>query len=199
MSQAEMSSFDEALVRAISSSLNEPSWLTDSRLEAYRMFVSLPPEKNPLYTKYARTFSLPLDQFKLTSGRSRVDFRTFFGGYLTGRESDILLQRNETQVHAELEEGPSSKGISLTSFHEALGADEALVRKLVEKRLVKSEGDKYAAFVNAFFNSGLFVRVPRGVSHDTPLRLRLLLDSPNTPIVAHNFILAVVASMLVFL
>ncbi|MDG6899376.1 MAG: Fe-S cluster assembly protein SufD [Nitrososphaerota archaeon] len=199
MPQASLTSFDEGLVGSISASLGEPSWLTDARLEAFRQFVALPSEKSPLYTKYAKTFDIGLDRFKAAPGGSEIDFRSFFTGYLTGNESDILLQGNETQVHAELSRNVSSKGVELMSFHDALGRDEGAVRKLVEGRLVKSETDKYAAFVNAFFNCGTFVRVPKGVVLDKPLRKMLLLDSPRTPVIEQTFVVAEEEARLVYL
>jgi len=199
LSQSAVSSFGEDLVRSLSASLNEPDWLTNSRLEAYKEFVILPPEKNPLYTKYVSTFDFPLEQFKLVPGQAKIDFRSFFSDFLTGKESNIILQGNETQVHSELTDDLSSMGVNLMSFHEALRAEEARVRKLVEQRLVKSGSDKYAAFVNAFFNSGIFVRVPRGVTLDKPLRRMLLLDAPKTSIVEQNFVVAEEQSKLVFL
>jgi len=73
------------------------------------------------------------------------------------------------------------------------------VKKLVEQRLVKSKSDKYAAFVNAFFNGGTFVRVPRGVTLYRPLRRMLLLDSPKTSIIEQTFVVAEEESKLVFL
>jgi FeS assembly protein SufD len=199
LSQTAVSSFDADLVRSLSASLKEPDWLTDSRLEAYRTFVALPPEKNPLYTKYVDTFSIPLEQFKLIPGQSKVDFRSFFGDFLTGKERDIILQGNETQVHSELSEDLASSGVILTSFHEALRAEEAKVRTLVEQRLAKSESDKFSAFVNAFFNTGTFVRVPQSVALDRPLRRMLLLNAPRTSVVELNFVIAEEQSRLVFL
>ncbi|HYB06598.1 MAG TPA: SufD family Fe-S cluster assembly protein [Nitrososphaerales archaeon] len=199
MSQTALSSFDEDLVRSLSASLEEPDWLTNTRLEAYKEFASLPPEKNPLYTKYVSTFNFPLEQFRLVPGKSRVDFRSFFADFLTGKERDIVLQGNETQVHAELSDDLSSRGVNLMSFHEALKSDEAKVRALVEQRLAKPGSDKFVAFASAFFNSGTFVRVPRGVVLDRPLRRMLLLDSPRTAIVELNFVIAEEQSKLVFL
>ena len=199
MTQAEVSSFDEGHIRSISDSFNEPSWLRDARLKAFEQFSRLPPEKNPLYTKYVSTFDFPLGPYKLEEGRSEVDFREFFGGFLTGKERDIILQGNETQVHTELGDELLSAGVNLMPFHEALAMDEGRVRELMDRRLVKSEGDKYAAFVNAFFNGGTFVRVPRGVSLDRPLRKMLLLDSPRTSIIEQNFVIAEAESRLVFL
>ena len=199
LSQTEVSSFDESLVRSLSTSFGEPSWLTESRLSAFRDFESLPPERNPLYTKYVSTFNLPVERFRVVPGRSEADLRTFFSGFLTGNESNIMLQGNETQIHAELAEGIASQGVKLTSFHDALKQEEDVVRKLVEQRSVKSGSDKMAAFVNAFFNSGTFVRVPRGVSLEKPLRRMLLLDSPRTSIVEQNFLIAEENSKAVFL
>ena len=199
MSQTAVSSFDEDLVRSISASLHEPAWLTAARLDAFRQFSALPPEKNPLYTKYVPTFNFPLEGFRLVPGNSEIDFRAFFRDFLTGKERDIMLQGNETQVHTELSKELASVGVTLTSFHEALKNEEGTVRKLVEGRLVKSEGDKFAAFVNAFFNGGAFVRVPAGVSLDRPLRRMLLLDSPRTSIVEQTFVVAEERSKLVFL
>ncbi len=199
LSQTEVSAFDEDLVRALSASFGEPAWLTDARLSAFKDFASLPPEINPLYTKYVSTFSFPLEQFRMVPGRSEADLRTFFAGYLTGKESNIILQGNETQIHAELAETLSSQGVNLMSFHEALKAEEGKVRALVEQRLAKSGSDKMAAFVNAFFNAGTIVRVPKGVSLDAPLRRMLLLDSPRTSVVEQNFVIAEEQSRLVFL
>jgi FeS assembly protein SufD len=198
MSQ-EAVSFGEDLVRGLSRSLGEPDWLTAFRLDAFRSFAALPPETNPLYTKYAATFGFSLDRFRMTTARSDVDFRSFFGDYLTGKETDIILQGNETQVHAELRDDLASKGVNLMSLHEALTAEEQKVKALFERRNVRSSADKFAAFANAFFNGGVFARVPRGVELDTPMRRMLLIDSPRTPVIEQVFLVAEEGSRLFFL
>ena len=199
MSQTAVSQFNEDRVKSLSRSLHEPGWLTSSRIEAFRSFSTLPPEKNPLYTKYVSTFDFSLDGFGVNPEKSEVDFRRFFTGYLKGSEKDILLQGNETHVHTELSEEVASKGVRLLPFHEVLKKDEGLVRRLIQSRMIKAESDKFAAFVNAFFNGGTVVTVPRGVSLERPLRRMLLLDSPKTSIVEQTFILAEEEAKLVFL
>ena len=199
MSQTAMSSFNEDLARSMSASLNEPGWLTAFRLDAYRHFVELPPERNPLYTKYVSTFDFSINQFRVDAERNKADLRSFFGDFLSGKERNIILQGNETQIHAELDEGISSQGVSLMSFHDALKAEEGMMKKLFEQRLLKSDTDKMAAFVNAFFNGGTFVRVPKGVTLDAPLRRMLLLDSPRTSLIEQNFVIAEEQSKLIFL
>jgi FeS assembly protein SufD len=199
LSQESLSSFNENTVKSLSASLNEPSWLTESREEAFQEFAKLPPEKNPLYTKYVSTFNFPIDQFRMIPGQTGFDFRTYFKDFLSGKERDIILQGNETHIHAELSEDFASQGVKLMSFHDALAGDEALVKKLVQQRAVRSSSDKFAAFVNAFFNSGTVALVPSGVALDRPLRRMLLLDNPRTSIVDQTFIVAGEQSKLVFL
>ena len=199
MSQTTVGSFDEELVRALSERLGEPQWLCDLRLDAFRHFVALPPEKNPLYTKYVRTFKYDLSNFPVSPDKAEIDFRSFFEGYLTGKESNILLQGNETHVHADLDEDLSASGVLLLPLHEALKSHEDLVRKLFEVRLVKSETDKYGAFVNALFNGGTLAYVPRGVTLDRPLRRMLLVESPRSAVIDQTFVYAEDESKLVFL
>jgi Fe-S cluster assembly protein SufB/Fe-S cluster assembly protein SufD len=192
-------SFDEDLAQALSESLNEPEWLKDSRLKALAEFSSLPPEKNPLYTKYVGISSFDLSRFGIVLGKTTVDFRSMFSGFLTGKETNILLQGNETQIHAELDQEAASKGVKLLPLHDALKSDGEMVRRLFEARLVESGGDKFAAFVNAFFNSGTLVYVPKGVTLDKPLRKMLLLDSPKSSVIDQTFVYADEASKLVLL
>ncbi|MGP8125271.1 MAG: Fe-S cluster assembly protein SufD [Nitrososphaerales archaeon] len=199
MSLTAVGSFDEGLVRALSESLGEPDWLRESRLKALVEFSSLPPERNPLYTKYASISGFDLSKFGMAPGKTTVDFRSLFSGFLTGKETNILLQGNETQVHAELDLETASKGVKLLPLHDALESHGELVRRLFEARLVKSGADRFAAFVNAFFNCGTLVYVPKGVSLGKPLRKMLVLDAPKTSVVDQTFIYADELSKVVFL
>lgn len=199
MAQQLMGSFNEDAVRALSEFLKEPAWLRDFRLESFRSYASLPQEKNPLYTKYAYISSFDGSKFAVLPQKSKVDLRTFFKDYLTGRENNIILQGNETEVHSELEESVAATGVSLLPLHEALKRDEATVKKFFERRLVKSEDDRYAALVNAFFNSGTIVRVPKEVRIPSPLRRMLVTSNPTTGILDLTFLSAEEGSKLVFL
>jgi FeS assembly protein SufD len=198
MSQQFLGQFTEEAVREISRYLKEPSWLTEFRLSSFQDFITLPPEKNPLYTKYAYVSAFDYTRFNFLPEKQQLDFRTFFKGYLTGRETNIMLQGNETEVHSELEEPLSSKGVLLLSLSEAVREREGLIRELFENKLVNSQGDKFAAFTNAFFNSGTLVYVPRGVDPGKPVRKMLLLGSPKTSVIEQTFVYAEEGSSLVF-
>ena len=199
MAQQVAGLFNDGLARALSRSMGEPDWLMEARLKALQEFSSLPLEKNPLYTKYAQVSGFDLSQLTVSPDRPGLDFRSFFKDYLTGNERNILLQGNSTAVHSELEESLSSKGVVLMPLSDAIKWDEPLLRHLFESRLVKSDQDRYAAFVNAFFNSGTFVDVPAGAEIKGPIRKMLLTDSPSSGVVDQTIIHAGEGSKLVFL
>ena len=200
MSQESVNRFGEELVRSISSSLREPSWLADARLDALREFASLPEETNPLYTKYSRISAFDLSAFSVSAHPSPpADLRTYFKDFLTGSESNISLQANDAHIHTDLDADLASLGVRLTPIHEAIATDEEGMKKLFSAKLIRTSTDKYAAFVNAFFNCGTMVRVPRGAAVAKPLRRMLLLDSPKSAIVDRTFIVAEEESKLTFL
>lgn len=194
-----MGSFTESAARSESSMLKEPSWLTEFRVKSFREFTALPAETNALYTKYAYISDFDGSRFSLSPRKPQIDLRSFFKDYLTGRESNIILQGNETEIHSELNQSLASKGVTFTTIHDALTKDPEGLRRLFADRLVKSESDKYAAFVNTFFNCGTFVSVPDGVSVDLPLRKMLLTDNPAGGIIDQTFILVGDGSRLIFL
>ena len=199
MSQAAIGHFSEELVRNVSSSRNEPSWLTDFRLSAFREFASLPEEVNPLYTKYSKIAAFDIGKFGLVDTPQKADLRSYFQDYLTGTESNISLQANEAHLHTDLDADLAEAGVQLLPIHEALASDEALAKKALTSSLTGQSKDRYAAFVNAFFNSGTIVRVPRGFEAKKPLRRMVLLDSPSSAIVEKTIILAEEQSKLTFL
>jgi Fe-S cluster assembly protein SufB len=194
MAQSAVSRFTEEQVELLSKSLREPSWLKDYRLEALRRFSSLPLETSQLYKKYEGVSAFDPEQFPVGPSDEDVDLRKHFEGYLTGRETNIVLQGNSTTVHVDLEEGYAKSGVEVLSMREALSKHEALLRELLAKRLAGPSEEKYAAFNAAFFNSGLFIRVPRGATAPSSLRRMLVTRNPRASIVEMTLIYAEEAS-----
>lgn len=194
MAQSAVSRFTEEQVESLSKALGEPSWLRDYRLEALRKFTSLPLETSPLYTKYAGVSAFDPEQFPVGPAQGSIDLRTHFEGYLTGKETNIVLQGNSTTVHVDLDEAYSKSGIEVLTLQEALSKHEPLLRALLTRRLANPSEEKYAAFNAAFFNSGVFIRVPRGVSAPSSLRRMLVTRDPSSSIVEMTIIYAEEAS-----
>ncbi len=183
-----MGSFTEARVEAISKRFGEPDWLKEFRMEALGQFIKLPLELSPLYTKYTGLSSFDPGEFPVDPVDERLDLRSHFEGYLTGRETNIVLQGNSTTIHIDLDESVSKSGLEVMDIHEAISKKEGVLRNLFQRKLARSDGEKYAAFNNAFFNTGTFIHVPRGVEIPTPIRKLQLVKDPSTSIVDQTII-----------
>jgi FeS assembly protein SufD len=199
MAQEVLGEFNEGTAVSLSKTLGEPAWLTEFRVNAARQFQTLPLEKSALYSKYATFTQLDPGKFPLRTNNEPIDFRSFFGDYLSGRERNILLQANEQEIHSELDEKIASEGVVFTTLSDALIKNEPLVKDAFQNKPTSSEGEKYAAFTNAFFNSGTFVYVPAGVEVKEPLRRMLLTSSPRTSVLGQTIIVADEGSKLTFL
>jgi Fe-S cluster assembly protein SufB len=199
LAQSAVGSFTEDAVRGLSRDFHEPQWLTEFRLGAYAQFASSPTEKNTLYTKYAGISAFDASRFSITSAKPKVDFKEFFGGYLSGKERNILLQANETDIHAELDEQIASKGVILQPIGEALETHAEILKAALDRELANREDDKFSDFTNAFFNSGALVYVPRGVELDVPLRKMTVTESPKNAVVEKLVVVAEEGARLVLL
>jgi Fe-S cluster assembly protein SufB/Fe-S cluster assembly protein SufD len=191
--------FTEEKVDALSRSRKEPGWLRSIRIDALHEFLSLPLELSPLYTKYTGVSQFDPGQFSVAAPNEVPDLRSHFEGHLTGKETNIVLQGNSTTIHVDMDEPLSKTGLEVMDVGEAVSRKEGLMRELFEDKLAKSRGEKYAAFNNAFFNTGTFIHVPRGVEISSPLRKMLIVRNPGTSIIDQSMIYAEDSSKLNFL
>jgi len=199
MALQSVGAFTEEKVDAISSSFGEPEWLRKFRMDSLKEFVRLPLEISPLYTKYTGVSLFDPQRFSVIPPAEKIDLRSHYEGYLTGKETNIILQGNSATIHVDLDDTLSKSGLEVLSIHEAVSKKEDLLRTLFEDKLVRSAGEKYAAFNNAFFNGGTFIHVPRGVQIGSPLRKLLLVKDPGTSIIDQTIIYAEEVSRLNFL
>jgi Fe-S cluster assembly protein SufB len=199
MALSAISRFTADHVESLSRSLGEPSWLKEYRLEALRSFTSLPLETSPLYKKYEGVSAFDPEQFSVGQPEELVDLRAHFESYLTGKESNIVLQGNSTTVHVDLEPEFAKSGVEVLSMHDAIRKYETFLRGLLSRRLADPAKEKYAAFNAAFFNCGTFIRVPKGVMASSPLRRMLVTRNPSSSIVEMTIIYAEEASRLSYL
>jgi Fe-S cluster assembly protein SufB/Fe-S cluster assembly protein SufD len=189
MSQTAVGEFNEDNIVELSNKNKEPEWLKRFRLESFQAYANEPIERSPLYSKYTNVSKFEVGQYASLAPIEKIDFRTFFEGYLTGTERNIILQYNATEVHLELDPELLDSGIELSGLNEAIGKHERLLKDLLESRLQQGR-EKYAALTDAFFNSGMFLYVPDGVRTEKPIRRMLLVQDPKGAIIEQNIIIS---------
>ena len=167
---------NENIVRAISKRKNEPTWMTDWRLEAYRDWCNVeePEWANVNYPKpdyqAISYYSAPKSSVKYDS-LDEVDpelLKTFekLGisineqKKLAGVAVDIVM--DSVSVATTFKETLSEKGIIFCSISEAIQTHPELVQKYIGS-VVPRKDNYYAALNSAVFSDGSFCYIPKGV------------------------------------
>ena len=166
----------EDVVRAISLKKNEPEWLTEWRLKAYRHWLTLKEPKWP-NVKYPPIdyqdmiyFSAPKPK-KLLNSLDEVDpelLETFnkLGipleeqKLLAGVAVDAVI--DSVSAKTTYKEKLAELGIIFSSFSEAVKEHPELVRKYLGS-VVPANDNYFAALNSAVFSDGSFVFIPKGV------------------------------------
>jgi len=166
---------DEEVIRALSAKKNEPEWLTDWRLEAFRIWQSMeePEWANVRYTKpdyqAISYYSAPVK--KQVNSLDEVDpelLKTFekLGisldeqKRLSGVAMDVVV--DFVSVATTFKATLAEKGIIFCSISDAVHEHPELVRKYLGSVVPRTD-NFFAALNSAVFTDGSFCYIPKGV------------------------------------
>ena len=167
---------DESIVRAISKKKNEPEWMTEWRLDAFRIWQKMD-EPNWANVSYEKPDFQAISYYSAPSGKAKYDsleevdpelLATFdkLGisldeqKKLAGVAMDIVV--DSVSVATTFRKTLLEKGIIFMSISEAIKEHPNLVRKYIGKVIPKTD-NYYAALNSAVFSDGSFCYIPKGV------------------------------------
>ena len=167
---------DESIVRAISKKKNEPEWMTEWRLDAFRVWQKMD-EPNWANVSYEKPDFQAISYYSAPSGKAKYDsledvdpelLATFdkLGisldeqKKLAGVAMDIVV--DSVSVATTFRKTLLEKGIIFMSISEAIKEHPNLVRKYIGKVIPKTD-NYYAALNSAVFSDGSFCYIPKGV------------------------------------
>src|SRR2546425_472682 len=184
----------EEIIRLISHKKNEPEWLTDWRLKAYRHWLTM---KEPAWPKvrhapidYQRIvyYSAPKRKMGGPKSLDEVDPKLLE----TYEKLGILLKERErlagvavdavfdsVSVATTFRESLAAKGVIFCSFSEAVREHPDLVRKYLGM-VVPHTDNFYAALNSAVFADGSFCYIPKGVRCPMELSTYFRINAANT-------------------
>ena len=167
---------NEDIVRAISKRKEEPEWMTDWRLDAYRSWVEMnePDWHNVQYTKpdfqAISYYSAPskkdkyesLDEVdpELLDTFKKLGISIDEQKVLAGVAVDIVV--DSVSVATTFRDTLAKKGIIFCSISEAIKDHPDLVRKYIGT-VIPVKDNYYAALNSAVFSDGSFCYIPKGV------------------------------------
>jgi Fe-S cluster assembly protein SufB len=166
----------EEVIRIISSKKNEPEWMLEWRLEAYRIFIEMeePEWANVTYNKpdlqsisyYSAPNSKPkydsLDEVdpELLETFKKLGISIDEQKKLSGVAMDVVI--DSVSVATSFKKSLGEKGIIFCPISEAIQEHPELVRKYLGT-VIPQNDNYYAALNSAVFSDGSFCYIPKGV------------------------------------
>jgi len=187
--------FTKEKLELLSRSRNEPEWVVEKRKKAFDTFQSLNwPTKQE--EDWRRTDFSPLEKsnFDLSQFLNSSKFTT--NGQPTGEFSGQLLQSDSETVFSSSAELKSSK-IIFTDLDSAIKNHSDVLSKYSD--LINPNDGKFSAFNKAFWNKGVLLYVPKGVTLSLPLYHQLNLKSSGWGVFPYTIIIAEPESKLILL
>ncbi|USS88527.1 Fe-S cluster assembly protein SufB [Fructilactobacillus hinvesii] len=178
----------EEIIRKISAHKNEPEWMLEYRLEAYRAYQKMPMQtwgpdlsaidfddiyyyNKPTAEKYRDWEDVP-EQLKETFEKLGVPEaeRRWLAGSSAQYESEVIYHRMKEEF--------DKTGIVFTDTDTALQQYPELMKEYFGS-LVKPTNNKLAALNAAVWSGGTFIYVPKGVHVTTPIQSYFRINQEN--------------------
>jgi Fe-S cluster assembly protein SufB len=182
---------DEDVVRFISKKKEEPEWLTEWRLKAYRHWLTMTPPQwaqldiAPIDFQAVSYFAAPKKKYasldevpqELLDTYEKLGVPLHERARLAGVAVDAVF--DSVSVGTTYQKELAEKGIIFCSFSEAVKEHPELVKKYLGS--VVPPGDNYFAALNsAVFSDGSFVFIPKGVRSPMELSTYFRINARDT-------------------
>ncbi|PLT33980.1 Fe-S cluster assembly protein SufD [Bacillus sp. V5-8f] len=183
---------EQETISSYSQQNNEPSWLTELRVQSLAEFENLPMPK-PDKTK--------IDKWNFTSFKSHtVESQTFSSLEELPEEvkslinieeaGNLYIQRNNTAAFISLNEDLKNQGVIFTDILTAAREHSDLVQKYFMKDGVKVNEHRLAALHAALMNGGAFLYVPKNVEVSEPIQSVFIADNADAALFNHVLVVA---------
>jgi len=196
-------SLTERDVHEVAERRDEPKWLRERRLAAWRLYDAM---DFPAFTdeEWRRTDvrAMTFDGVRALSASAPIagpeqlpeSLRSAWDGgeAVAGR----IVQQDSDVVHTELAEDLRAKGVILTDLHTAAREHAELLQRYLSEA-VKADEWKYVALNAALWSGGCFLYIPRGVVIDRPVHLSTVAGDGSLAVFPHTIIAAEAESRVV--
>ncbi len=179
----------EEVIRRISKIKNEPEWMLDIRLKAYKTFIKM---SNPKFGPSLEEINFDeITYYSSSTKRSEEDWdkvpeeikKTFEiigiqeaeAKYLNG----VSTQYDSETVYKKISNELKEQGVIFSNIESAIQKYPDIVKKYFGK-LVSYSDNKYAALNTAVWSGGSFIYIPDGVKLEKPLQAYFRINGNKT-------------------
>lgn len=171
---AEALPFSEEGFHQFLSGSEEPSWLLDSRREAWNRYVSMPwPSRNDEQWMRSDLRGFKIDRYRMPSREVSSTLKSsgipeWLADGVT--PAGVIRCLDGQTIHSELDADLQSKGVVFGDLAWAAEHHPKIVQAYLNQ-IVDSNSDRFAALHAAVWSGGQILYVPRGVSVQNPFRV----------------------------
>ncbi len=199
-SASEFANFTREAVVALSQAKAEPDWVLEQRLAAWDIFNTLPmPARSDEEWRRTDLRRLKLDRFApvldagstvesleaLTSGADAAHSLQFGEA---DQRSGITVSRNGRTAYTEFDASVAAQGVIFTDLDTAIRDYPDLVKQYLGTEAVPASFGKFEALHAAFWGTGTFLYVPKGVAIEHPFRSFAVDTATNQATFTHSLI-----------
>ena len=204
---------NEDVIRALSAKKNEPEWMTEWRLKAYRHWLKMKEpdwafiQYEPVDYQGISYYSAPKSKEDAPKSLDEVDpelLRTYEKLGIPLREQEMLAGVavdavfDSVSVATTFREKLKEAGVIFCSMSEAIQEHPELIRKYLGS-VVPVTDNFFAALNSAVFSDGSFVYIPKGVRCPMELSTYFRINAANTGQFERTLIVADDASYVSYL
>ncbi len=178
----------EDTIRTISSIKNEPEWMLEYRLRAYKHFLDKPmpdfgPDLSDLDFDNTIFYSKPSEKVEKNWDDIPVEIKETFdklgipeaeAKYLSG----VSTQYDSEVVYESMIEEVEEKGVIFCDTDTALKKYPELFKKYFSK-VVPASDNKFSALNSAVWSGGSFIYIPKNVKLDMPLQAYFRINTQD--------------------
>ncbi len=191
--------FNREALDALIARRDEPEWLRQRRLDAWKTFQAMPmPTRQDEEWRRTDLRRLKLDEVETAAAPAPVrgtlvplaERKETFAGFLG------LL--NAQPVEYTFSAEARAQGVIFCDLATAVREHGELVREYFMTQVVVADESKFTALHGAFWENGVFLYVPRGVTLEHPLRAIISADMQGGSSLSHTLIIMEEGSEAVF-
>ncbi len=181
--------FNQEALNELLARRDEPEWMRQRRLDAWKLYQAMPmPTRQDEEWRRTDLRRLKLDEFGTEPTPTQAHETLVPVAERDEKFAGFLGLLNSQPVEYRFSDEAKAKGVIFTDMATAVREHGDLIREYFMTQVVKAGESKFAALHGAFWDSGVFVYVPRGVALEQPLRAIIHAELQGKANLSHTLI-----------
>lgn len=181
--------FNQEALNELLARRDEPEWMRQRRLDAWKIYQDTPmPTRQDEEWRRTDLRRLKLDEFGTEPTQTQTHETLVPAAERNETFAGFLGLLNAQPVEYRFSDEAKAKGVIFTDLATAVREHGDLIREYFMTQVVKASESKFAALHGAFWDSGVFVYVPRGVTLEQPLRAIISAELQGKANLSHTLI-----------